>query len=110
MFKILSLIFSISGLLFILSIIIHKLYISKQKDIMKASHYVAGMAIFMGIYIFSGIVLAILLHSIIPSIIILLFALSPFIIGKLATYNSEKIYSIIQIICVLISTVYVLII
>ena len=110
MLKILSLIFSISGLLFILSIIIHKLYISKQKDIMKASHYVASMAIFMGIYILSGIMLSILLHSIIPSIIILLFALSPFIIGKLATYNSEKIYSIIQIICVLISTVYVFII
>ena len=103
MLKILSAVFGLSGLLFVLAIIIHKLYISKQKDMMKASHFVAGMTLFMGIYIFSGIILALLFHKIIPSLLILLFALSPFIIGRFATYNTEKIYSIIQIICVLIS-------
>ncbi len=105
----LKLLFSISGLLFILSIIIHKLYISKQKDIMKASHFVAGMAIFMGIYILSGIVLSFSVKGIINKLIILLFALSPFIIGRFATYKYVKIYSLIQIICILISIFYIFI-
>ncbi len=101
--------FALSGLLFILSIIIHKLYISKQKDIMKASHFVAGMAIFMGIYILSGIIMGFAVKGIINKLIILLFALSPFIIGRFATYKHIKIYSMVQIVCILISILYILI-
>ena len=105
----LKMIFMISGFLFVLSIIIHKLYVSRMKDMMKASHFVASMAVFMGIYILSGIVLAIFIPQIINKIFILLFALSPFIIGKFATYEKEKFYSLVQIICVLISIVFVFI-
>lgn len=107
MFKILIGLFSISGLLFILSIILHKLYISKQKDMMKASNFIASMAIFIGLYILSGILLCLFVQPIIYKLIMLLFALSPFIIGKLATYEKEKIYSLIQIFCVLISILFV---
>ena len=90
--------FILSGLLFVLSIIIHKLFVSKIKDAMKISNFIALMAIFMALYIIFGIVLAFRYNP-----IYIIFALSPFIIGKLATYQKEKIYSIIQIICVLIS-------
>lgn len=99
-------IFMISGFLFVLSVIIHKLYISKQKNIMIASHFIASMAIFMSLYILSGIILALIIPNIVNKLIILVFALSPFIIGKFATYNKEKIYSFIQIVCVLISIVF----
>ena len=102
----LKVIFMISGFLFVFSIIIHKLYISKQKNIMIASHFIASMAVFMGLYTLSGIILALIIPNIINKLLILLFALSPFIIGKFATYNKEKIYSLIQIICVLISIVF----
>ena len=104
----LKIIFAISGLLFILSIIIHKLYISKQKDIMVASHFVAIMASLLGIYILSGLLLVFFMPNLIHKILVLLFALSPFAIGKIATYNTEKIYSTIQAVCVLISVVFVL--
>ncbi len=106
----LKLIFIISGLLFVLSIIVHKLYVSKQKDMMKASHFIAAMAIFMGIYILSGIILSFLIPNFLYRLLIIVFALSPFIIGKLATYEKEKIYSFIQVFCVLISLVFILII
>ena len=76
---------------------------------MKASHFVALMAIFMALYIVSGIILAFFIPNVLSKALILLFALSPFIIGKLATYKHEKIYSLIQIICVLISVVFIMV-
>jgi hypothetical protein len=97
----------IFGFLFALSIILFKLFVSHQKDMMIKSHFIAGMAMSMGIYILSGIILAFFVPDIAKKLIILLFALSPFIIGKLATYKLEKIYSFIQVFCVLISVVFV---
>ncbi len=107
MLKTLICLFSFSGLLFVLTIIIHKLFISKQKDMMKASNFIACMASFMAIYVLSGIILTFAEPKLTHKLIILLFALSPFIIGKLATYEKEKIYSFIQILCVLISILFV---
>ena len=100
----LKILFLLSGLLFILSIIIHKLFISKIKDAMEISNFIALIVIFMALYIIFGIILALKYN-----LIYLIFALSPFIIGKFATYNTEKIYSIIQIICVLISIIIIFI-
>lgn len=109
MLRIVSLLFSLFGLLFILSIIIHKLYISKQKDMMKASNFIASMAIFLGTYILSGLILVFLINGTISKFITLMFVLSPFIIGKFATYKFEKLYSLIQVFCVLISVVFIII-
>lgn len=109
MLKIIEVLFSISGLLFILSVLIHKTYISKQKDTMKASNFIAAMAVFLAFYILLGIIGAFLIPSYINKIIMLIFALSPFIIGKFATYEHEKTYSLIQVFCVLISVAFVLI-
>ena len=109
MLKIINSIFVVSGALFVLSILIHKLYISKQKDMMKASHFVAGMAIFMGIYILSGLVLTFIIPNIIYKIVVFVFAMSPFLIGKFANYKFEKIYSLIQVFCVLMSIAFILI-
>lgn len=96
----LKIIIAVSGLLFVLSIIIHKLFVSKIKDNMKISHFLALIAIFMALYVISGILFAFK-----SNILFILFALSPFIIGKFATYEKEKIYSFIQIFCVLLSIV-----
>jgi len=104
MFKFISALFLISGLLFMLSIIIYNLFVSKSNATMKASHFLASMAIFIGVYVLSGLILSFYKPY------VLLFALSPFIIGKIATYDKEKIYSLIQIFCVLISLVLILII
>ena len=85
MLKILAILFLLSGAVVALAVIIHKLYVSKQKDMMKASHFIASMTIFMGFYILSGIILSVLMPNILYKISVFIFALSPFIIGKFAT-------------------------
>ena len=62
------------------------------------------------IYIISALILAIFIPGIINKAAIVFFGLSPFIIGRLATYEKEKIYSLIQIIFVIISVIYTFII
>ena len=96
----LKMLIAIFGLLFVFSIIIHKLFVSKIKDNMKISHFLALMAILMGLYIVFGII-----YSFKSNILFLFFALSPFIIGKIASYEKEKLFSFIQILCVLLSII-----
>ena len=96
----LKILIAVFGLLFVFSIIIHKLFVSKIKDNMKISHFLALIAILMALYIVFGII-----YSIKTNILFLLFALSPFIIGRFATYEKEKLYSFIQILCILLSVV-----
>ena len=96
----LKMLVAVFGLLFVFSIIIHKLFVSKIKDNMKISHFLALMAILMGLYIIFGII-----YSLKTNLLFLFFALSPFIIGRLATYEKEKIYSFLQILCVLLSII-----
>ena len=62
------------------------------------------------LYVFAGVLLAIFLPTIKNSLVIIFFALSPFIIGKLVSYKTLKTYSIIQILCVIFSLVFVMLI
>ena len=102
--KILPYLIILTSILYTISVILHKLYISKQKDNLKASSFVAFIAGMLFLYIILCIALAIFSPVITKKIILLLFAISPFIIGKLATYEKEKLYSIIQIVIMLISS------
>ena len=106
--KIVEGIFIISAVLFGFSLIINKVYVVKLKDNLKKSDYVAGIAILLAMYVILSLVLGILIPSVYKKSVMLLFALSPFIIGKLATYEKEKIYTAIQILSVFISVLFVI--
>ena len=71
------------------------------------------MALLGGLFVFYiliGVMLIFILPLLVYKIIMLFFVFSPFIIGKLVTYQKLKIYSIIQILCVILSLVFVIII
>ena len=95
-------IFIIFSLILILSILLFKLIISKSKDNIKSSSFVAIIAIFLALYILMACIIALFKNDLIMG----LFAISPFIIGKLATWEKEKIYTIIQILTIMASIIY----
>ena len=83
---------------------IYKLVICKLKRTSKVSLYISIITGFLFFYIISAIVLSIFT----PSVTVLLFGISPFIIGKFATYEKENFYSWAQIFLILFSIFYVL--
>ena len=88
-------------------ITVYKLYVQKLKRNEKTASYVSVLTWAFALYIFSAFVLVFFINGGINKTVIILFALSPFIIGKLATYQKESLYSIIQILCAVISAGYV---
>ena len=104
----LKILFSIICVLLPLLMVLQKLWVSKIKDNMKKSDYVAFLAIVLGLYIILGIILAFVIPDIKNKCIIAFFALSPFIIGKFATYKTEVLFSIIQMITIVISGIFVI--
>lgn len=69
----------------------------------KLSPIIAFMAGLVLLYVFLGLILTMLIPIIKYKLIMFLFTLSPFIIGKLVTYKKLKLYSIIQLFCVILS-------
>ena len=94
MFKSLFLVFSILLALFLL---IYKLFICRLKRTPKISLYVSGIAGMMLCYILSAIMCVIFEQGILNKILYIFFGLSPFLIGKFATYKNESFFSYIQI-------------
>ncbi len=96
------------GLLYIILVILHKLYFSKLKDNVKISNYVAIIAFMLAFYILSGLALTCLIKGIFHKLIILFFSLSPFIVGRFATYKKEKLYTILQFILIVLSIAFII--
>ena len=108
--KIFEIIFGISSFAFLLLMILREIGVTKRLTPMRASDYVSSMAMFLLAYIVFAFLIAIFIPSWINKIIFSLFGISPFIIGKLVTYQKVKKYSIMQILCVILSLLYTLII
>jgi len=106
--KIAEFIFIVISLLLGSALIINKTYICHVQDNMKKSDYVAGIALLFALYILSGFCLAIFVPGIYCKIIMMLFALSPFIIGRIATYEKEKFYTFVQILSVWVSCIFMI--
>lgn len=106
--KVLEIIFIVIAGLFGLALIINKTYIVNLKDNLKKSDYVAYIAMLLAIYVVSAIAVGLLIPNIYKKFVMILFGLSPFIIGRLATYEKEKFYTAIQFICVILSSVFVI--
>ena len=84
--------------------------VTKKLSPMKASDFVSSIAGLLYTYVVFAFLVSIFVGGWVNKAVMLLFAASPFIIGKLVTYEKEKIYSIIQILCVILSLVYVVLI
>ena len=106
--RIIEYIFIIIGFLFAISLILNKIYIANLKDNLKKSDYIAGIAILLAMYVVSAIIVGVYIPTIYKKLVMTIFGLSPFIIGKLATYEKEKFYTIIQITCIITSLVFVI--
>ena len=99
----LNLIFIVLACLFATTLVLGKLFVFKFKDTMFVSNYVAMLAIFMGLYCLSGAILMFVTPYIKFKLMLMFFSLSPFVLGRIATYKTERIFSIIQILLVIMS-------
>ena len=105
--KVLQYIFILLGLALAILFAVQVFYISKFKSDF-AEHYVPVLTSVILIYIILAIALTLLIGGNLNKAIMLFFAVSPFIIGRLVTYKKVKLYSMIQIACVLMSVGFVI--
>ena len=104
----LKIIFIVISVLLALILILYKLLISKLKRTSNTSVYISFMTGMLLIYILGAFVLSTYTQDIFSKIIIFVFGLSPFIVGKFATYEKENLYSWIQISIITFGIFYVL--
>ena len=86
-----------------------KLFVFKKKHPAFVSDYCATMAGFIAFYSVFALVLAWLLPSTSTKLIMFGFAFSPFMLGLVATYHTEKYFTFLQIILILLSMAFVII-
>ncbi|MCI1273224.1 MAG: hypothetical protein LKG27_02180 [Clostridiaceae bacterium] len=85
-----------------------KLFVFKLKDNILVSNYTASIAGGFFLYAISAISLIIFAPNLIDKMLMLMFGLSPFIIGNLATYEKENVFTVIQIITAIASVIFVI--
>lgn len=90
-------IFIIISILLAISIIIQKIFMKKLKN----TSFPAIIAVLLFLYILGTFIAAILLPHYVLKLIMFILGIAPFIIGKLATYKTEGLFTFIQIICAL---------
>ncbi len=102
--------FSFLGVALILTFLlfIRELGVTKKMSPMRASDFVSSMAGLMFGYVILAFLLALFLKGIQVKFTMVLFGFMPFIIGKIVTYKKVHFYSIIQIVCIIVSIVYVI--
>ncbi len=91
------------GILFSISLVLYRFFMKKIKNYTTKTRMVALICLMLFLYVLSGILIFII-HP--DKFLFLLFALSPFIIGKTAVYKYEKYYTFIQILIIVISAFY----
>ena len=92
--RILQYLFIFAGSLLAFLIAVQVFYISKFKSDY-AEHFVPFLTSILLLYIILAFVLVALLHGNLNKLVMLFFAMTPFIIGKLVTYKKVGLYSFI---------------
>ena len=108
--KIFEILFLLTAIILTILLIIREFGITKKLSPMRASDFVSSIAGFLFAYIIFAILLSIFISGWVNKCVMIFFAISPFIIGKMVTYQKVKIFSTIQIICVILSIVYLILI
>ncbi|MBR1776740.1 hypothetical protein IJ750_06695 [bacterium] len=91
-----------------LFLISYKTYICKLERTPAISVFVSAITGTMLLYVLSAAVLTVTITGIFNKLIILSLGLSPFIIGKMATYEKENLYCYIQILIIVFGIIYLL--
>ena len=104
----LKLLFILTAFILISMIIYGKLFIFKKKHPSFVSDYCATMAGFLGLYTILALLFVFMFPATLAKLIMLFFAISPYIIGLFATYNTEKYFTVLQVTLLLISIVYII--
>ena len=100
--------FVINAIIFGSMIVYGKCFVFRKKKPQFVSDYCATLAVFLGIYSILSIVMAWVFPSATTKLVMLGFGVSPFLIGALATYHTEKYFTAIQVLLIAISAGYVL--
>ena len=108
--EVLEILFIAVAAILTLLLIIRECGLTKHLSPVKLSHYISLIAGFLFAYIILAVALSFFISGSINKLMMLIFAISPFIIGKLVTYQKVKFYSIIQIVCVIFSLGYLFLI
>lgn len=103
-------IFIFASILLIILFSLRSFLPSLFKDSKKSSPFMAFLGGLFIAYILLGLILCILISMLKYKLIMFIFALSPCVIGKLVTYKKLKFYSIVQLLCVILSVVFILLI
>ncbi len=104
----LKILYMLCGILYVISVIFHKTYFSKLKDNVKISNYLALVASFLLLYILFGLTISLFEKGLFFRTLLFIFSISPFIIGKFANYEKEKLFTLIQFIVIILSVTFVL--
>ncbi|MCR5265605.1 MAG: hypothetical protein K6E29_03315 [Cyanobacteria bacterium RUI128] len=101
-------IFVINAVLLGSMIVYGKLFVFKKKKPQFVSDYCATIAGLIGAYSLLSIALAWFLPGTNAKLLMLGFAVAPFLIGLLASYHTEKYYTAVQVILIALSAAFVL--
>lgn len=105
--SIIKIVFTVISLWLVFTIAVKKLLLSKFADNIQTSEFVAFIGLLILLYVIASFIAAIFVPSFISKIILILFGSSPFIIGKFATFEKENLFSIIQIVCIVLSVAFI---
>ena len=95
---------SICAILFVL-IVYGKLCVFHKKQAAFVSDYTSSIAMFITLYVITALVGLVVFPSIIKKLIFLGFAVSPFVIGGVAKYETEKYFTVLQLFVFVLSAV-----
>ena len=89
-------------------LILRECGITEKINPMRASDFVSVITIFLILYVVSAFLVALCYPILNLRIAMILFGITPFVLGKAASYKEIKTYSIIQILCVILSIMFLL--
>ncbi len=105
---VLKILFGLSAIILTGMTIYGKMFVFRKKKPQFVSDYVAMIALFMSVYVLTALALIFVLPTAHAKSMMFVFAVIPFIIGHMATYNTEKYYTAFQILLYLISIGYII--
>ncbi len=105
-----KILFCITGIMFVTLLSLRIVFDEKFKTDNKLSPIVAVIGGLLLLYVLCALIIALFYEVYLYKFIMLIFAISPFIIGKLVTYKRLRFFSIFQIICVILSLVFVILV
>ncbi len=100
--------FLIISCIFALMVVYGKLFVFKKKRPSFVSDYCALLALFLASYSILAFCLAGLLPDSSTKVIMFCFGISPFVLGLLATYHTEKYYTFLQVMLILCGIYYII--